>query len=81
MPHYYFHLRMGAETVIPDYSGREFETDNDAQDFARRGAGFLVPGPMLSSPAFARLSLHVINEAGQTVFTLPVSDMAAEDRA
>jgi hypothetical protein len=72
---------MGAETVIPDYTGHEFETDKDARDFARRGAGFLVPGPILSGPAFARLSLHVINEAGQTVLTLPASDMVAEDRA
>jgi len=79
MPRYYFHLRMGAETVIPDFSGREFDDDEEARGFARRGAGFLVPGPLLSSPAFARLSMHVVNEAGQTIFMLPVSEMVIND--
>lgn len=74
MPRYYFHLCNGSCRVIHDATGQECADDEAARQVAQQGAGFLRPG-LLSAPA--RYRLTVVNEAGEAVFTLPLSKVLA----
>ena len=71
MPRYYFNLCQGSQTISQDAIGYECPNDEAARQFARMSKGFVALDPFLS--AWPEHRFEVIDEAGRSVFTLPVS--------
>jgi hypothetical protein len=71
MPRYYFNLCQGSETISHDAIGYECPNDEAARQFARLSKGFVALDPFLST--WPEHRFEVIDEAGRSVFTLPVS--------
>ena len=78
MPRYYFHLYQGSQLIAQDESGYECPNDEEARQFARLSKGLVALDPFLSSGREYRL--EVVNDAGRSVFTLPVSQQKTPTR-
>ncbi|ANY82283.1 hypothetical protein BB934_28585 (plasmid) [Microvirga ossetica] len=75
MPRYYFDLYQGAQRISEDASGYECPSDEDARQFARMSNGLVALDPVLSSPS-QNHRVVVLNEDGQSIFTMSVSQAA-----
>lgn len=71
MPHYYFHLCLGSRVVAHDMIGRECENNAAACEHAQTGGGLVILDPLTRT--FRRYELRVMDEAGNTVFSYPLS--------
>jgi hypothetical protein len=76
MPRYFFHLVKGSEIIAHDMSGYDCTNDQAALKFAKQGDGLVVlttspPGPL------KQYQIQVLNEAGQVIFTIPLSEIRA----
>jgi nitrogenase molybdenum-iron protein alpha/beta subunit len=69
MPRYFFHLVKGSKIA-----GHECANDHAAQKLARQGDGFSSLDT-LPSDVSKHYHIQVLNEAGQTVVTVPFSDL------
>jgi hypothetical protein len=78
MPRYYFHLYQGSQPIAQDESGHECPNDEEARQFARLSKGLVALDPFLSGrPEY---HVEVVNEAGRSVFRLPVSKRRSSTR-
>ncbi len=71
MPRYYFHLYQGSQLIAQDEAGYDCPNDEEARQFARMSKGLVALDPYLSSGREYRF--EVVNEAGRSVFSVPVS--------
>ena len=78
MPRYYFHLYQGSQLIARDESGYECPNDEEARQFARLSKGLVALDPFLSG--WPEYRFEVLNEAGRTVFRLPVSQQKTPKR-
>jgi hypothetical protein len=78
MPRYYFHLYQGSQLIVPDAAGRDFPNDEEARQFARLSKGLVALDPFLSG--WPEHRIEVLNEAGRSVFTLPISKQKISSR-
>jgi hypothetical protein len=74
MPRYFFHLVKGSKIIAHDATGHECANDQAAQKLARRGNGFSTFNT-LPSDVSKHFHIQVLNEGGQTVVTVPFSDL------
>lgn len=72
MPRYFFHLAQGSEIIAHDTSGHECTNDRAAFEFARKGDGLVVLKTPPSGP-LKQYQIQVLDEAGQAIFTVPLS--------
>lgn len=70
MPRYYFHLYQGSQLIAQDEAGYECPNDEEARQFARLSKGLVSLDPFLSG--WPEYRFEVLNEAGRSVFRLPV---------
>ena len=78
MPRYYFHLYQGSQLIAQDESGYECPNDEEARQFARLSKGLVALDPFLSGrPEY---QFEVVNEAGRSVFRLPMSKQRSSTR-
>jgi hypothetical protein len=78
MPRYYFHLYQGSQLIAQDESGYECPNDEEARQFARLSKGLVALDPFLSG--WPEYRFEVVNEAGRSVFRLPVSKQRSSTR-
>jgi hypothetical protein len=78
MPRYYFHLYQGSQLIAQDETGYECPNDEEARQFARLSRGLVALDPILSSGREYRL--EVVNDAGRSVYRLPVSQQKTPTR-
>ena len=78
MPRYYFHLYQGSQLIAQDELGYECPNDEEARQFARLSKGLVALDPFLSSGRGYRF--EVVNDAGRSVFRLPVSKQKTPTR-
>ncbi len=78
MPRYYFHLYQGSQLIAQDESGHECPNDEEARQFARLSKGLVALDPFLSGRPEYRF--EVVNEAGRSIFRLPVSKQRSSTR-
>jgi len=71
MPRYYFHLYQGSQLIAHDETGYNCPNDAEARQFAQLSKGLVTLDPFLSSGREYRF--EVVNEAGRSIFRLPVS--------
>jgi hypothetical protein len=74
MPRYFFHHVKGSEIIAHDATGHECTTDQAALQFARTGDGLVVLETPPSSP-LKQYHIQVLNEAEQSIFTVPLSEI------
>ncbi|WP_114188958.1 DUF6894 family protein [Microvirga aerophila] len=74
MPRYFFHLVKGSKMIARDATGDVCANDHAAQKLARGGNGLVALG-LLPSGLMRQYHIQVLNEAGQTVVTVPFSDL------
>ena len=74
MPRYFFHLVKGCKVIAHDATGHACANDQAAQKLARQGDGFSTFNS-LPSDVSKHFHIQVLNEAGQTVVTVPFSDL------
>ena len=78
MPRYYFHLYQGSQLIAQDEAGYECPNDEEARQFARLSKGLVALDPFLSG--WPEYRFEVVNEAGRSVFRLPVSKQRSSTR-
>jgi hypothetical protein len=78
MPRYYFHLYQGSQLIAQDESGYECPNDEEARQFARLSKGLVALDPFLSG--WPEYRCEVLNEAGRSVFTLPIPKQKTPNR-
>ncbi len=78
MPRYYFHLYQGSQLIAQDEAGYDCPNDEAARQFARLSKGLVALGPFVSG--WPEYRLEVVNEAGRSVFRLPVSQQKPRTR-
>ena len=71
MPRYYFHLCLGSHVIAHDMIGRECANNDIARQHAQAGGGLVILDPLTRT--FRRYELKVVNEAGETVLSLPLA--------
>jgi hypothetical protein len=74
MPRYFFHLVKRSEIVVHDATGHECADDQAALKFARKGDGLVVLKKPPSGP-LKQYHIQVLNDAGQSIFTVPLSEI------
>jgi hypothetical protein len=74
MPRYFFHLVKGSEIIAHDEAGQVCVNDYAAQQLAQRGDG-LIWSRTLPSGLVKHYHIQVLNEAGQTIITVPLSKL------
>ncbi|PVE21920.1 hypothetical protein DC522_23950 [Microvirga sp. KLBC 81] len=72
MPRYYFNLYQGSQLISQDDTGYECPNNAAARQFAQLSNGLVALDPFLSG-ASVRCCIVVLNEARQSIFTLPIS--------
>lgn len=70
MPRYYFHLYQGSQLIAQDETGYECPNDEEARQFVRLSKGLVALDPFLSS--WPEYRFEVVNDAGRSVFRLPI---------
>jgi hypothetical protein len=78
MPRYYFHLYQGSQLIAQDETGYECPNDEEARQFARLSKGLVALDPFLSG--WPEYRFEVVNEAGRSVFRLPLSKQRSSTR-
>jgi len=76
MPRYLFHLVKGSEIIAQDGTGHDCANDQAALQFAQRGDGLVV----LRAPppdSLKQYHIQVVNQAGQSITTVPLSKIRA----
>ncbi len=76
MPRYFFHLVKGSEIVAQDVTGQVHANDYAAQQVAQRGDG-LIPSRTLPPDSLKQYRIQVLDEAGRTIVTVPLSKIRA----
>src|SRR5918993_3640367 len=78
MPRYYFHLYQGSQLIAQDETGYECPNDEAARQFARLSKGLVALDPFLSG--WPEYRFEVLNEAGRSVFRLPIPKQRTSTR-
>ncbi len=78
MPRYYFHLYQGSHLIAQDEAGYDCPNDEAARQFAQLSKGLVALDPFLANGQEHRF--EVVDEAGRSVFGLPVSKPRAAAR-
>ena len=78
MARYFFHLAKGSEIVVRDVTGHECADDGAARQHARRSDD-LIAARGLAVAVMKEYSIRDTNEAGQVLFTVPLSKLEPPD--